>query len=555
MLAALAMALLLLGTSLPRSVGGSVRTLSITDPLLYSTFLGGRCGTDEPRRVAVDPAGNVYVAGATCAKDFPTTPGAFNHSFPDGEMYRMFVAKISATHVLVYSTFLGGSSGFWNDDPYGLVVDGEGNAYLAGFTNSSDFPTTSGALQPIYGGNDDAFILKLSPDGSSLVYATFLGGHAADAATGLAVDAAGNAYVTGWTTDHWVDLPSLGADDFPTTPGAFNRTYAGNHDGWVAKISPDGQRLLFSTLLGGYGEDIPYAIRVDADGNPFVTGETSSPDFPVTPNAFQDHVTPARWLDEPFGNRDAFITKLSADGGSLIYSTLYGGRGYDSPEEMVLDDRGHAYVAGFTTSPDLPVTAGAVQRQNVSYQNAFVAEFSTTGTDVLYATYLGGGGEYVTGLAWRNATALVLAGSTSGDAFPTTPGAYRDTRDGYDDGFVAAIDLSTGTLSYSTLFGGNGPDEIEGLAWDPAGHAVLVGYTSSSDFPLTADHLPYPASGWGDLFVSELALVAKPPAPAAGVPLWAVLAIVGLGAGAAGLAALVLLRVRAGSRPPKGPLT
>jgi len=555
MLLGLALAALLVGMSAPSRIHsvGALSPQGTGDPLVYSTFLGGRCGSDQPRRIAVDLAGNVYLAGSTCAEDFPTTSGAFNRTFPDGAMYRMFVAKISAAHQLAYSTFLGGSSGFWNDDPFALVVDLAGNAYVAGVTNSSNFPATPGAYQQTYGGNDDAFLLKLSADGSSLLYATFLGGRTGDGATGLAVDAAGNAYVTGWTTDHWAGGPSLGTDNFPTTPGAFNRTYAGDDDGWVAKISPDGRHLLYSTLLGGTGADVPYAIRVDREGNSFVAGETTSPDFPVTPGAFASRVTPARSATEALADRDVFVTKVSADGSLLMYSTLYGGNGYDSPAEVILDARGHAYVAGFSTSSDLPVTAGAVQRHNVSFQNGFLVEFSTTGTDVLYATYLGGGGEYVTGLAWRNASELVLAGVTMSDTFPTTPGAYRDARDGSEDGFVAAIDVGNGTLTYSTLLGGLGADEIQGMALNPAGHAVVFGFTTSPDFPLTSDHLPYPTNGWGDMFVSELALVAKPPAPTTSVPTWAMVAIVGTGAGAAGLAAFVVLRLRGIRRPPTSP--
>ncbi len=554
MLVGLAVALLLVSMTVSPPIRGSgVRPQAAADPLVFSTFLGGRCGSDRPSRVAVDSGGNVYVAGETCANDFPTTPGALNRTFPAGTMYRMFVAKLSPLHQLVYSTFVGGRSRYSNDDPYGMAVDPAGNVFLVGSTASSDFPVTPGALQGAYGGNLDAFVLKLSADGSSLLYATYLGGQTIDGATGIAVDSSGSAYVTGWTTDRYYGQPPLGVDDFPTTPAAFNRTYAGGDDGWVAKITPDGRALVYSTLLGGTGDDVPYAIRVDPDGGTFVTGETSSPDFPVTPGAFQARVTPAGWANDPSAARDAFVTRLSADGSRLAYSTLYGGRGEDSPEEMVVDARGHAYVAGYSTSPDLPMTAGAVQRRNVSFQNGFLAEFSTTGTDVLYATYLGGGGEFVTGLAWRNATTLILAGITRSDTFPTTPGAYSESRAGSEDGFVAAVDLGNGTLTYATLLGGTGADEILAMALNPLGHAVVFGYTTSSDFPLTSDHLPYPPNGWGDMFVSELALVAKPPSAVPGAPLWPVLALAGIVAGAACLAALLAFRIRAGPRPPKSP--
>lgn len=520
------------------------------DSLVFSTFLGGRCGSDRPERIAVDDEGSVYVTGTTCARDFPTTPGAFNRTFPDSAMYRMFVAKMSESHTLVYSTFVGGSLGFWSDDPVGLIVDTAGHAYVAGVTNSSDFPATPGAYQETYGGNDDAFVLELSADGSSLLYATFLGGQTADGATGLAVDASGNAFVTGWTTDHWIAQPSLGTDNFPTTPGAFDGTYAGGQDGWVAKLSPDGSRLIYSTLLGGTGDDTPYALRFDGQGDAFVAGQTSSLDFPVTPGAFSRQVTPPRSAADPFGGTDAFVTELSPDGGHLAYSTLFGGNGWDSPEELVLDSRGHAYIAGFTTSTDLPVTPGAVQPRIVSYQDGFLAEFSTTGTDLLYSTYLGGGGEFVTGLAWANATTLVLAGITGSDAFPTTPGAYDVQRSGTEDGFVATINVENGTLVYATLLGGSGADEIDGMALNPAGHAVLFGFTTSTDFPLTGDRLPYPANGWGDMFVTELALIATQAVSTPPAALLFDLAIVAVGLGVASLAALFALWFRRKRRPP-----
>ena len=224
--------------------------------------------------IAVDTSGNAYVTGYTCSSDFPTTAGAFQTTFGGG-LTDAFVTELNPTGSgLVYSTYLGGSG---YDDGFGIAVDASGNAYVTGFTDSTDFPTTAGAFQTTFGGFGDAFVTELNPTGSGLVYSTYLGGSDDDEGYGIAVDTSGNAYVTGYTH----------SSDFPTTAGAFQTTYGGDRDAFVTKLNPTGSGLVYSTYLGGSDCDFGVGIAVDTSGNAYVTGITFSSDFPTTAGAFQ----------------------------------------------------------------------------------------------------------------------------------------------------------------------------------------------------------------------------------------------------------------------------
>src|SRR5688572_27814964 len=252
----------------------------IIDPVLsYSTYLGGS-GNDDGRGIAVDGAGSAYVTGNTTSTNFPVTPGAFNPNLSG--FSAAFVTKFDPSgSVLVYSTFLGGSG---SNETSGIAVDADGNAYVTGGTSSADFPTTSGAFQTSRRGPSDAFLTKLNPTGSVLVYSTYLGGSNEEPTTGrIAVDAAGNAYVTGGT---W-------SPDFPTTAGAFDTRFKGA-DAFVTKLDPSGSQLVYSTYFGASGNDEGIGIAVDAAGSAYVTGVTRLADpggpfthlLPTTPGAF-----------------------------------------------------------------------------------------------------------------------------------------------------------------------------------------------------------------------------------------------------------------------------
>src|SRR5438309_281207 len=325
--------------------------------------------------------------------------------------------------VLSYSTYLGGSD---FDAAGGIAVDSAGNAFVTGDTSSANFPTTSGAFQTTYGGNSDAFVTKLNPTGSALIYSTYLGGSGDDIGFGIAVDSAGNAFVAGITD----------SANFPTTPGAFQTTYGGgsiNGDGFVAKLNPTGSALIYSTYLGGSGDDLGFGIAVDSAGNAYVTGLTDSANFPTTPGAFQ--------TTYGGGNADAFVTKLNPTGSALIYSTYLGGSGEEGGKGIAVDSAGNAYVTGLTDSANFPTTPGAFQTTyGGGNSDAFVTKLNPTGSALIYSTYLGGsGGEEPSGIAVDSAGNAFVAGITDDTTFPTTSGVFQTANGGNGDAFIARI--------------------------------------------------------------------------------------------------------------------
>ncbi len=299
---------------------------------IYSTFLGGK-GDDAGLSLALDSSGNAYLTGSTTSPDFPTK-SAFFPTLRDGgeDCHRgscsgdAFVTKLNASgNSLVYSTYLGGGS---LDYGAGIAIDAARNVYVTGVTYSLTFPTTPGVFQSGHGGleSPDGFLTKLNAKGDALAYSTFLGPAGSLSATmpsSIFVDPPGNAYVTGKTT----------ASDFPTTPGALQRQHDGAFDAFIMKLNVSGSALIYSTYLGGSNDDSGNALFVDSAGNAYVTGITSSKNFPVTPGSFQDH----------FDGFSGYVAKLTSDGRSLVYSTLgIGGA------DIAVDSQGYAYVAGGT---------------------------------------------------------------------------------------------------------------------------------------------------------------------------------------------------------------
>jgi hypothetical protein len=330
--------------------------------LIYSTYLGGSGleGTVSAVGLAVDKNGNAYVTGNTTSTDFPTTPGVFQPAFaggPSDTPLDTFVTKLNHTGTaLIYSTYLGGSDGF--DVGFAIAADKEGNAYVTGATNSTNFPTTRDAFQPSFaGGFADTFVTKLNRKGTALLYSTYLGGSSSfDAGHDIAVDNAGNAYVFGPT----------GSADFPTTPGAFQPAFAGgSSDVFVTKLNRTGTALVYSTYLGGSGFDGSNGIAVDENGHAYAAGLTDSPNFPTTPDAFQPAFA---------GGGDVFVTKLNRSGTDLIYSTYLGGSGFDESNGIAVDKNGSAHVIGDTDSPDFPTTPGTFQPAFAGSLDAFVAK-------------------------------------------------------------------------------------------------------------------------------------------------------------------------------------
>jgi uncharacterized repeat protein (TIGR01451 family) len=382
----------------------------------------------------VDVAGNAYITGQTQSTDFPTTTGAYQTN-NEGN-YDAFVTKLNPTGTaLVYSTYLGGTS---YDYGYGVAVDGAGNAYITGYTYSTDFPTTPGAYQPNYAGNYDAFVTKLNPTGTALVYSTYLGGTNTDYGYGVAVDGAGNAYITGYTS----------STNFPTTPGAYQTSNAGNGDAFITKLNPTGNGLVYSTYLGGTSDDYGYGVAVDGAGNAYITGRTSSTNFPTTPGAYRTSYA---------GNGDVFVTKLNPTGNGLAYSTYLGGTQYDYGFGVAVDGAGNAYITGTTLSTNFPTTPGAYQTNYAGDGDVFVTKLNPTGTALAYSTYFGGtSDDDGWGVAVDGAGNAYITGSTYSTNFPTTTGAYQNSNAGSNDAFVAkfsTVNLANVTVSKT----GNGP--------------------------------------------------------------------------------------------------
>jgi hypothetical protein len=416
--------------------------------LLWSTYLGGS-GQDLGSGIAVDAAGDAYVTGFTASGNFPTTAGAVQTRLAGGQ--NAFLVKLDPDGSLAYSTFLGGS-GF--DGGTAVAVDGSGRAFLTGDASSTNFPTTSGVLQPNLGGGFDAFVAEVDTTKSGaagLVYSTYLGGNTAETGRAIAVDPSGNAYVTGQTA----------SANFPATAGAFQPALAGNLNAFVVKVGPGGT-LAYATYLGGNGTDSGTGIAADASGNAYVTGNTTSTNFPTTPGALQTSLQP------PFGGQDAFVTKLDttkAGSGGLAWSTYLLGSDTDSANAITVDPSGNAYVTGTTLSPALPITPGAFQSQPAG---AFVVRFNGGGA-LTYATYLGGsGGEDGNGIAVNAAGNVFVTGLTNSSNFPTTAGAQQATLGGAPDAFVTELALA------GSSGGGGGGGGGTGTGGRPGGISTVV---------------------------------------------------------------------------------
>ena len=424
--------------------------------LIYITYLGG-AQTDAATSLAVDASGNAYVVGMASSSDFPVTQGAFQSHYAgnsQGACWQAgdgFISKLNPTgSQLIYSTYLGGKR---DDLVSAVAVDSAGNAYVTGYTLSTDFPTTPGAYQTSFAGlggqiskpncngmsanepwfvSGDAFVAKLNPAGSQLVFSTYLGGSLDDFGITIALDASQNVYVGGFTL----------SQAFPVTPGVVRTKFGGSEfqnqffttgDGFISKLSSSGASLLFSTYLGGSGDDVVTSIATAPDGSVWATGATSSTDFPITPQAVQaaysGYVTLPFLVEQLVG--DAFATHLSADGKKILYSTYLGGPSNDMGISIAVDPAGLVYLTGFSDSFNFPLTQNALQRR-----------FGGDGGQAHYFQF--------------------------------------------GDGFIAVIDPVASKLVYSSFYGGTQDDQLWGIALDGSGGVWATGNTLSTDLPVTS---------------------------------------------------------------------
>jgi len=432
--------------------------------------------------------------------------GSFEIQSPAGQSqtrkfsYGFQVASYDPSYPLIidptlsYSTYLGGSS---FEDGEGIAVDGSGNAYVTGDTYSSDFPMQN-PYQGTKAGSDsvDVFITKLSSSATGsiyLVYSTYLGGSGSDHGYGIAVDGSGNAYVTGQTF----------SSDFPTQ-NPYQGTFAGGGwDAFITKLSSSGNTLTYSTYLGGSSRDEGNGIAVDGSGNAYVTGETSSSDFPMQ-NPYQGTID---------GGVDAFITKLSSptpNSTYLVYSTYLGGSSWDNGNGIAVDSSGNAYVTGQTISSDFP-TQNPYQGTQAGACDVFITKLSSSGSALSYSTYLGGSGsDHGESIAVDGSGNAYVTGDTWSSDFPTQ-NPYQRTLAGEQDAFIAKF-ASSGSALYSTYLGGNDYDHGYGIAVDGSGNAYVTGNTWSSDFPMQNPYQGTKAGG-SDVFVTKLSDTTSPTIP------------------------------------------
>jgi hypothetical protein len=454
--------------------------------LVYSSFLGGSggpSGGDDGLGVAVDASGDAFVVGSTYSTNFPVTSGAYqitNKAAPMSGATGFAVKVNPAGTALLYGTYLGGTL---TDNATSVAIDSSGDAYIAGFAYSSNFPTTTGAYQTTnksaadYGWNQ--FVTKLNPAGSSLLYSTYIGGSGDYGSGGnsyVAIDSSGEAYICGIAL----------STDFPTTTGAFQKTTgagAGHSNITLAKLNSAATSLLYSTYFGGsgssYGDDAPGGLVIDSTGNAYFSGTTHETNLPVTSSAYlKTSASAAQSLPS------AFVTKMNPTGTALVYSTYLSGSGGqhgDRGTGLAIDSSGDVYVTGSAGSTDFPVTSNAYQSTNAAEGNygsvVFLTEFNPAGTALLYSTYFGGTASFSdsgNAIALGSGGAVYIAGNTGASNFPTTAGAYKTT--------------------YSSTFGSTGFVAEFGLGSAPATTSTTTTLTSTANPGITGNNLTFSAS-------------------------------------------------------------
>ncbi|MBK6315247.1 MAG: SBBP repeat-containing protein [Blastocatellia bacterium] len=399
--------------------------------------------------------------------------------------------------VLSYSAYVAGGG---DESGAGITVDAAGSAYLAGGSSSLDFPTTAGTISQTLAGSTDGFVAKLTPDGSGYAFSTYVGGIADEGIARAVVDAAGNIYICGGTA----------STDFPTTIGAFDTSFSGgSFDGFVAKLAPGAASILYSSYLGGSGDDGAASIAIDSGGNAYITGGSTSSNYPTTPGAFDTSNISL------VGLPDAIVTKINPTGTALVYSTYLGAAfNLEAGAAIAVDSSGFAYVGG-ATNGGCPTKAGSFDTSfNGGSFDGFISKVNTTGTDLVYSTYLGGSDEdYVFSLAIDGSGNAYATGFTPSANFPVL-NAFQPAIGGGFDAYVTKLNTAGSALVYSSYLGGTGNEGLTsaggtelqiagGIAVDGTGNAYLTGFTDSIDFPVVAAWQPARAGGF-DAFVVKV---------------------------------------------------
>ena len=456
----------------------------IIDPVVpfYSTYLGG-AANDYGYGIALDAKGNAYVTGSTASLNFPN-PACFQ-CVNAGGLSDAFVTELNPGG-LVYSTYLGGKA---NDYGYGIAVDGAGNAYVTGSTNSPNFPVALCFQCVFQGGAADAFVTEIAAGGAGLVYSTYLGGKGGDFGRAIALDPAGDAFVTGNTT----------STNFPVPGCTFGCFPGGLSDAFVTELTrrPGGPvALIYSDHLGGVANDYGYGIAVDPNQNAYVTGATSSVNFPTT--------APACLQCGPQGLSDAFVTHVAPFGAALVNSTYLGGPTNDYGFGIAIDGKLTVFVTGSTAGP-FPLGPCFQCVYGGGPSDAFVTRLDPTLTGLIYSTYLGGvGTDAGRGIAVDAMDNADVTGNTNSKNFPVA-NCFQCVARGNMDAFVTSLMPPGVAVVYSTYLGGRGNDFGRGIAVNPVFNPTIhyvTGYTNSPNFPLKGAALP--PAGAVDAFVTGL---------------------------------------------------
>jgi len=467
----------------------------IIDPdldIMAATFLGGS-DFDYGLSLVLDGSGNVYMSGSTDSFDFPTTKRAYDRT-PNRIFSDVYISKLDGSLTkLLASTYLGGDN---SDSGHCLALDGAGNVVLLGRTNSSNFPTTTGAYdQSLNGsdGSDDLFVSKLDSNLMTLIASTYLGGGKTEFFNSLALDDSGKIYLTGTTY----------SPDFPTTDGAYDRHFGSFADVAISKLDANLSRLLASTYLGGeFGDDIGGSLALDGLGNVYLTGATRAVDFPTTPGAYDR-------ICDRIHCHDAFVSKLDDRLTTLKASTFIGGDGWDGGESLALDQVGNVYLTGGTTSTDFPTTTWAYHQSHNGSLDVFVSKLNSDLTWLLASTYLGGSRqEFGVHIALDRSSNVYITGETYSTDFPVTTGSYIG---GKTDIYFLKLSCDLTKLQFSSYLGGSdaindsgGEESANSLALDDLNNVFLAGMTSSGDFPITAGSYDRTHNGQKDAFVVKL---------------------------------------------------
>ncbi|NNE08701.1 MAG: hypothetical protein HKN20_09085 [Gemmatimonadetes bacterium] len=459
------------------------------DPaLIAGSYLGGS-SIDAAFDLDLAPNGDIVVTGYTFSTNFPTTVGVYQTN--DAGNADVFVSRFDPTGSnLIFSTYLGGSD---FEDGQAVDVADDGTIFVAGKTRSADFPTSINAYDNAANGSHDVFVARLSADGANLLFSTYLGSGDYDEAHVIRALPGGEVVIAGRTFSQF----------YRTTPGAYDVTYNGLGDAFLTKLDPTGTQLVFSTVIGGWLGERIWDFDQDASGNYVITGITNSSDFPTTTGTFDSTAS---------DSGDIFVAKISSDASTLIWSTLLGETDEDQAQSVVVSPAGPVYVAGHTRSPGLPTHIGAFMEVPAGSDDAYVVRLNGMGTKVQKGTYFGGTGiDLALDVKLDLAGNVVVLGHTTSQDFPTTLDSFDPTFNGGSfDGFVTVLDPGLNTVIRSTYVGGSVDEFLMAGAIDPNGLLVIAGQSSSDDFPVTAGG--YDATLGSNLVPDAVLLILDPEA-------------------------------------------